>query len=276
VQLLPVDALAPARSEVVFRPSPWGLVVLASLLACAAAVPAVLFALGLLSAWWLAASVPTLLLLAVVGPTVPRGFGRDRWLLRFRGDAIALKVRSIWNSDLPREDPVVALLSTDEVRAVRRHVTSAVLPGPSGESAIRVTSLEISLAHAETEELAALLARELETRRTGRTHVGDHPVTLPAPDAIRVVFSSQRTRVRPGLERALEVLSRRVHVAEPREHAHPALHEASARELEDLVLELAAGGDTVAACRVLSERYGWSGFKCERFVNELLGRDAAA
>ena len=208
---------------------------------------------------------------------VMRGFGPGNWVLRLGPGGVALKLRTFLNDDLPTSDPVVVLLRWEEISAVGAVRGQRTLPLElTGASSYEegVTYLDLHLVHEDTAPLAGQLASERDAPRTGRTHHKHYPVSLAAPDRIRVCWKSGRNRLRPGIDRALQRFERFVTVDPPVELEDQDWRALQGEAFDDLVLRLAEEGQELRAISLLRLRHGWSLTRAKIFVDELLGRSS--
>ena len=213
----------------------------------------------------------------LVTPVGWRGVRAHGWVLRCGPRGLALRLRSPFNDDLPREDRIVLRIEPGEVSSVRRATQERRVPDSEGVMRVeRRVYLDLVLRGPSPPEVAETLAGERSPeRRRGRTNACHYPVLLPAPDLLRIPWKGPGFKVRPGIARALAVLGTTLPVSEDLDLGQQDAQKVDGAALEELLLQLATEGDKIGAMRVARLRYGLGVGAAREFVEELVGRRAA-
>lgn len=209
---------------------------------------------GLLSAWFLTDACAK--------------FRSANWLLWLGPDGLWINLRSYQNRHLP-EAATILHFPYREIGSARRHFQTWSTPANPHSTAgthWKEESLELTVTHRETAEIARALADERDRRATIR---GTHQaVTVPAYGVIRIAWCGHGNDVVPSLARVLDELSQRVPVHEPTRVDRPDWCKLSEAELDELVAALVRSGDHLEAGQLLIRRRGLSETESHAYVEE--------
>jgi hypothetical protein len=203
----------------------------------------------------------------------------SNWLLRAADDGLHVKYRSYLNYKFPTEDPVVAFIPRQEVAwiRVRRRDSERTT---EGETMVWRRFLEIKLHGDDTSELSERLGDERQRTAPGvmgwKTKVLHYPVRL-LPDAIvQLEWRSPGTSIRPGIDRAIEILGRWYRVADALDEDQPSPGKLDRAQQEARLIEMTERGEIMNAVALAKQIYGFDTTQAKNFVDDLRGRPAAS
>ncbi len=214
-----------------------------------------------------------LLFSAVSGVMLRRARSPANWLLACDGRRVLIKFRSYLNAAFPAEAPHVLEMPLTDVEAV-----GATQSELRGQDSARVTLRELLLfldvrlkPGVDLSELQERLRRERQLR-SGGTAWRHYPVSVLDDRTIRIEWRSKRTRIVPGIDRALQLLG------------GAALEESGAQEYVELggagrrlestdamrqVRALAQQGRIVEATLLAKRAFGWSTAEARQRIEQL-------
>lgn len=207
MRILSVDDVALKHADYVFRQSPAtgrlaGFAFLGAAIAFGAAG-----LLGALPTVLAALTAGTLLLFAgIAAVTYRRSLGSGNWILAMHGPKLLIKLRSHLNPDTPTDRSSLVELEASDLVGVR--VTRSTLTGddsagdPAGEETIY---LDI-MVRGSTRDIERALDAERSRRRDGATW-GHYPVSVPAPDTVRLEWHGTYARILPEIDEAVRRLA---------------------------------------------------------------------
>jgi hypothetical protein len=145
-------------------------------------------------------------------------FSKDNWLLAVHQGVWAIKFRSYQNRSWRGDEPILILLAPSDIASVGTAADWQVLDGVGEEnrsSRGKFHYLELRLKNADTSGLAAALEAEYQrVLPRGRKIVSfsrHAPVSVPRRGVIRLCWLGPYDLLRPGLERAVELLGAALH-----------------------------------------------------------------
>ena len=208
---------------------------------------------------------------------------RDRmrpmnWLVRLQTSGVLVKYRSYLNPGLPAQDAVVVFIPFSEIEWVRKNrVRKNILGGTRGGDELRFqTYAELKIRNeSDLKELEKHLAAERQmqgpylktwygSRRRGISR--HYPVYIDSGGVVRIEW-----RVRPKLSAFLAEM--KSHVAEapgPRSSVdYRNADKLTAKQQEEILLELLATGDRIGALRAARHLYGFDMTRAVQFLEEL-------
>jgi len=204
---------------------------------------------------------------------VRRARSPANWLLACDGRRVLIKFRSYLNAAFPAEVAHVLEIALADVEAVQ--ATQSELRGQdSAREALRerLLFLDVQLRPgADLSELQERLRRERQLR-SGRTAWRHYPVSVLDDRTIRIEWRTKRTRIVPGIDRALQLLgspARQEHG--PREYVElgGAGRKVESKEAMHQVRALAEQGRIVEATLLAKRAFGWSTAEARQRIEEL-------
>jgi hypothetical protein len=195
------------------------------------------------------------------------------WLLACDGRRVLINFRSYLNAAFPAEVPHVLEILLADVEAVQ--ATQSELRGQdsAGETLReRLLFLDVRLKPgADLSDLQERLRRERQLR-SGRTAWRHYPVSVLDDRTIRIEWHSKRTRIVPGIDRALQLLGGAAHQAHgPREYVElgGAGRKVESTEAMYHVRALAEQGRIVEATLLAKRAFGCSTAEARQRIEEL-------
>jgi len=201
-------------------------------------------------------------------------FHAANWLMYVSEGGLIIKYRSYLNRSFPPDDLQVVEFEFEELawaRKARETRQSAQLN--SGRTATEfATYLELSLRNSDTAMLEENLRveRNREAPKIGHSQTTwrDYPVTFQPGGIVRIHWNG----ITPGVNATLQVLARSIKV-EPPVHTrvdftHPS--NLSPEETKAKILQLARGGDELAAVAMAQRLHGGSLAEARALVQALL------
>lgn len=208
-------------------------------------------------------------------------FRPSNWLVRMNDEGIFIQFRSYLNYHLPAEDITVVFVPFGEIRSSRLVKERVTTPDPQGHGGqtryLRYIELELV---GDTVALASALEAE-ETERppsekrwygTSSTLYEDYPVRMETPPFLRIKWQAV-----PGTGKFLDALRPYTTIADPvslkQDFAH--LGSRSRDEQQQILRELVARGETIAAVYTARKLYGCGLGEAEEMVEGLKSRKTA-
>jgi hypothetical protein len=214
-----------------------------------------------------------LLFSALSAVMVRRARSPANWLLACDGRRVLIKFRSYLNAAFPAEVAHVLEIPLADVEAVQ--ATQSELRGQDSARETlreRLLFLDVQLKPgADLSELQERLRRERQLR-SGRTAWRHYPVSVLDDRTIRIEWRSKRTRIVPGIDRALPLLGGAAHQAHgPREYVElgGAGRKVESTEAMHQVRALAEQGRIVEATLLAKRAFGWSTAEARQRIEEL-------
>jgi hypothetical protein len=211
-----------------------------------------------------------LLFSALSAVMVRRASSPANWLLVCDGRRVLINFRSYLNAAFPAGVPHVLEIVLADVEAVQ--ATHSELRGQdsAGETLReQVLFLDVRLKPGvDLCELQERLRRERQLR-SGRTAWRHYPVCVLDDRTIRIEWRSKRTRIVPGIDRALQLLGGAAHQAHgPREYVELG---GAGRKVESMhqVRMLAGQGRIFEATLLAKRAFGWSTAEARERIEEL-------
>jgi hypothetical protein len=218
-----------------------------------------------------------LLFSAVSAVMLRRARSPANWLLACDGRRVLIKLRSYLNAAFPAEVPHVLEIPMAEVEAVR--ATQLELRGQdSARETLRERLLFLDIRLKPGVDLSELQERLRNERklRSGGTAWRHYPVSVLEDRAIRIEWRSKRTRIVPGIDRALQLLGGAAHEEQgPPEYVELG---GAGRRLEESteamhqVRALAEQGRIVEATLLAKRAFGWSTTEARQRIEQLAER----
>jgi hypothetical protein len=214
-----------------------------------------------------------LLFSALSAVMVRRTRSPANWLLACDGRRVLIKFRSYLNAAFPAEVAHVLEIPLADVEAVQ--ATQSELRGQDSARETlreRLLFLDVQLKPgADLSELQERLRRERQLRN-GRTVWRHYPVSVLDDRTIRIEWRSKRTRIVPGIDRALPLLggaARQSHG--PREYVElgGAGRKVESTEAMHQVRALAEQGRILETTLLAKRAFGWSTAEARQRVEEL-------
>ncbi len=251
-----------------------------------------------LSAWsWLEilfSGIGGLVVVVVVLVCLLAGFGfltealaamkPSNWVLRGGAEGLYIKLRRFSDHRLPAEDPIVAVIPRRELRWLRGHGQRARWVGRRGSHASheddslgRQSYLEIALYGGGAQSIEERLKRERALWcptwiRGVRAKAKGAAVSVRPDGAVRLDWTTRGTRLRPGLDEALERLSRDYPLARDLETEQAQAKDLDREAREQRLLDTLRQGNTIDAVIVAKDLYGFTTTEAKRFLEELQRR----
>jgi hypothetical protein len=274
MRFVPSEHVRFTPADVIFRQSvrtplaATGLLLLAaagvSLAGITGRLPAVVAGLGG-SSLLLFSAVSAVMLLRARSPA--------NWLLSCDGRRVLIKFRSYLNAAFQAEVPHVLEVPLADVEAVQ--ATRSELRGQdsAGETLRELLLfLDVRLKPgADLSELRERLRRERHLR-SGGTAWRHYPVSVLDDRTIRIEWRSKRTRIVPGIDRALQLLGGAAHEEQgSREYVElgGAGRRLESTEAMHQVRMLAEQGRIVEATLLAKRAFGWSTAEARQRIEEL-------
>jgi hypothetical protein len=214
-----------------------------------------------------------LLFSALSAVMVRRARSPANWLLACDGRRVLIKFRSYLNATFPAEVAHVLEIVLADVEAVQ--ATQSELRGQDSARETfreRLLFLDVRLKPgADLSELQERLRGERQLR-SGRTAWRHYPVSVLDDRTIRIEWRSKRTRIVPGIDRALPLLGGAAHQAHgPREYVElgGAGRKVESTEAMHQVRALAEQGRIVEATLLAKRAFGWSTAEARQRIEEL-------
>ena len=214
-----------------------------------------------------------LLFSALSAVMVRRARSPANWLLACDGRRVLIKFRSYLNAAFPADVAHVLEIALADVEAV--HATQSELRGQDSARETlreRLLFLDVQLKpDADLSELQERLRRERQLR-SGGTAWRHYPVSVLEDRTIRIEWRSKRTRIVPGIDRALPLLGGAAHQAHgPREYVElgGAGRKVESAEAMHQVRALAEQGRIIEATLLAKRAFGWSTAEARQHIEEL-------
>jgi hypothetical protein len=280
MRLLRLADVPTSDRDRVFRASPWN----ASIFFGASAAAA----LAIIAFGWHERAWPFyyiggvfLAMLLLVKRTLTARFRPSNWLVRVGDGGVYLQFRSYLNHHFPADDLTVVQIGLSEMRVARRvnerrDVVSGNAKYENNVTEQRRTLVEIAV-ESDTAELAEALKKERAKHGprqamwfgSSSTRYGHYPVRVSSPGHIEIEWAAS-----PKPEAFFEALQPHVRIGDEvqitRDFTGAA--DASGKDQESKLLELAESGDTMAAIALARKIYGYDLTQAKTFVDGLLGR----
>lgn len=208
---------------------------------------------------------------------------RDRmrptnWLVRLQTSGILVKYRSYLNPRLPAEEPVVVSIPFSEIEWVRKNRMRQYIPGgTTGDDELRFhTYAELKIRNeSNLKELEKHLAAERQVqgqylktwygnRRRGISR--HYPVYIAGDGVVRIEW-----RVRPKVSAFLADMKSYVPETPGIRSSldYRNADKLTAKQQEEILLELLATGDRIGALRAARHLYGFDTTRAVEFLEEL-------
>ncbi len=207
---------------------------------------------------------------------VRRARSPANWLLACDGRRVLIKFRSYLNAAFPAEVPHVLEVPLTDVEAVR--ATQSELRGQDSARETlreRLLFLDVRLKPgANLSELQERLRNERQLR-SGGTAWRHYPVSVLDDRTIRIEWRSKRTRIVPGIDRALQLLGSAAHEEQgPPEYVElgGAGRKLESTEAMKQVRALAEQGRIVEATLLAKRAFGWSTTEARQRIEQLAER----
>jgi hypothetical protein len=199
----------------------------------------------------------------------------SNWLLRCNLSGLIIKYRAYENWRLPADTVQAVGFDYGEIawaKIVKERRTTPAMDGKRGNQTEYLTYIEVGLVNPNTSDLETNLEAERSLRPDGVMVTMDYPVQV-LPDGI--VEVRWTVGIRPSAHKALEVIGRRVKIADPEHRKTDLTHHdnASTEEERAKIIALAKSGDEIGAVKLARQVYGYSLSQATEFVDKLLGRD---
>ena len=214
-----------------------------------------------------------LLFSALSAVMLRRAHSPANWLLACDGRRVLINFRSYLNAAFPAEVAHVLEIPLADVEAVQ--ATQSELRGQDSARETlreRLLFLDVQLKPgADLSELQERLRRERQLR-SGRTAWRHYPVSVLDDRTIRIEWRSKRTRIVPGIDRALPLLGGAAHQAHgPREYVElgGAGRKVESTEAMHQVRMLAEQGRIVEAILLAKRAFGWSTAEARQRIEQL-------
>ena len=214
-----------------------------------------------------------LLFSALSAVMVRRARSPANWLLACDGRRVLINFRSYLNAAFPAEVAHVLEIPLADVEAVQ--ATQSELRGQDSARETlreRLLFLDVQLKPgADLSELQERLRRERQFR-SGSTAWRHYPVSVLDDRTIRIEWRSKRTRIVPGIDRALPLFGGAAHQAHgPREYVElgGAGRKVESTEAMHQVRALAEQGRIVEATLLAKRAFGWSTAEARQRIEEL-------
>lgn len=259
-----------------FRTPVWGVLILpVILLVCCIALVWALVTAHLPAFFWIS--------VVLIAPFVPLilytnflpSLRPTNWVLKVRGDTVYLMLRNFREGHSPEDSPVVVSFDFGEIASVGKLSKKISTPSSNGgDTTWTQHSLEIRLRASAPQAFVDALNAE-RTRRppavgfVRKKSYYRSPVTRADSRTIRILWRGRYEVVKPGINAAVETLTRYVdqHAAEVIDRTNP--EHLSDSAFDDLVLALCESGAKIDAIRLLKRHRGYSTASAKAFVDEL-------
>jgi hypothetical protein len=211
-------------------------------------------------------------------PAVVRDFRLARrptnWLLRIGPDRLWINARA-YDDESAHDEPCVVELEYHEIVDARHDTEVYAVPHYYHnyyEVTRKIESLVFRLHQQPPAELAEMIeANRRHAQPARRTRLGftrqygptRSPVSLPAPDEIRLIWNGGDFSIRPRLQRTLKELGQYVTVGEPTQR------DETGASIKERVVQLIRTGETTAACQLLVRHGRMTPAQAQEFVDEL-------
>jgi hypothetical protein len=211
-----------------------------------------------------------LLFSALSAVMMRRASSPANWLLVCDGRRVLINFRSYLNAAFPAGVPHVLEIVLADVEAVQ--ATHSELRGEdSAGETLREHLLFLDVRLEPGVDLCELKERLRRERqlRSGRTAWRHYPVCVLDDRTIRIEWRSKRTRIVPGIDRALQLLGGAAHQAHgPREYVELG---GAGRKVESMhqVRMLAGQGRIFEATLLAKRAFGWSTAEARERIEEL-------
>lgn len=214
-----------------------------------------------------------LLFSALSAVMVRRARSPANWLLACDDRRVLIKFRSYLNPAFPAEVAHVLEIPLADVEAVQ--ATQSELRGQDSARETlreRLLFLDVQLKPgADLSELQERLRRERQLR-SGKTAWRHYPVSVLDDRTIRIEWRNKRTRIVPGIDRALPLLGGAARQAHgPREYVElgGAGRKVESTEAMHQVRALAEQGRILEATLLAKRAFGWSTAEARQRIEEL-------
>jgi hypothetical protein len=204
---------------------------------------------------------------------VRRARSPANWLLACDGRRVLIKFRSYLNAAFPAGVPHVLEMALADIEAVR--ATQSELRGQDSAWATlreRLLFLDVQLKPgADLSELQVRLRNERQLR-SGSTAWRHYPVSVLDDRTIRIEWRSKRTRIVPGIDRALQLLGGAAQEEQnPLEYVElgGAGRRLESTEAMHQVRALAEQGRIVEATLLAKRAFGWSTEEARQRIEKL-------
>jgi hypothetical protein len=204
---------------------------------------------------------------------VRRARSPANWLLACDGRRVLIKFRSYLNAAFPAEVAHVLEIPLADVEAVQ--ATQSELRGQDSARETlreRLLFLDVQLRPgADLSELQERLRRERQLRSGGAAW-RHYPVSVLDDRTIRIEWRTKRTRIVPGIDRALQLLgspARQAHGSRGYLELGGAGRKAESTEAMHQVRALAEQGRIVEATLLAKRAFGWSTAEARQRIEEL-------
>ena len=211
---------------------------------------------------------------AVSAVMLRRARSPANWLLACDGRRVLIKLRSYLNTAFPAEIPHVLEMQLADVESVQATQSEVRGQDSAGETLREdLLFLDVRLKPGmDLSELRERLRRERQLR-SGRTAWRHYPVSVLDDRTIRIEWRSKRTRIVPGIDRALQLLGGAAREEQDsREYVELG---GAGRTLESTdamhqVRALAEQGRIVEATLLAKRAFGWSTTEARERIEQLV------
>ncbi len=149
-----------------------------------------------------------------------------------------------------------------------------------GETMVWRRFLEIKLHGDDTSELTERLRDERQRTAPGvmgwKTKVLHYPVRLLLDAIVQLEWRSPGTSIRPGIDRAIEILGRWYRVADALDEDQPSPDRLDRAQQEARLIEMTERGEIMNAIGLAKEIYGFDTTQAKKIVDDLHGRPPAS
>ena len=221
-----------------------------------------------------------------------KNIGPNAWNLAVAPSVVYIKFRSFFNSHFPENDPQVVSLPFSEIKSLqinkqklKYNITRNSKGGikRTGTVTKYQTFLDITVNGIDLTGLAKQLHYEhtLKCSKSDsnvKSSVRHFPVRIVMPDTIRVEWFTKNTRLKPGINNAIEVLRQQhISIEELRNEVldYTEIASQDIQEINKIVFELALRESKSAAVEVAKKKYDLDYKEAKGFVENLMDENAA-
>jgi len=202
----------------------------------------------------------------------------SNWLLRCNLSGIIIKYRAYENWRLPADTMQAVGFEYGEIawaKLVKEKRTSPSMEGKHSNQTEYRTYIDLGLVNPNTSDLEANLQAEQSLQPDGKIITiitRDYPVQVLPGGIVEVRWN---VGIRPSAHKALEVIGRRVKIADPEHRKTDLTHQVNANPEEERakIIALAKSGDDIGAVNLTQQVYGYSLSDATEFVDKLMGRE---
>jgi len=199
---------------------------------------------------------------------------KSNWLLREDEKGLWVNLRSVYNAHLPEEHETVLFIPAEEVAAICKTKEVRDLPSYRGGYRDVFSYIDIYLTHDQTGPVAEILHLERRVApsrpsRLGRAKHHDYRVRVVDPPGIRLVWEW----IKPGEEKALELLGKRFTIAPNQHKKNPAWENLNDDEKEAVIAELWEIGHMQQALGLVRHHRQCSARRARIYLEEKMGAD---